>query len=298
MYGMVPEYLSSLGAKVVVSPNLSAQDLKDADVVAFFFPNKDWEPGQVQRIQQFVRDGGSMLVLGEHTTHEGKGPVIGDRADTRFNDLLESTSMYVPFDSATFEIGGWLQSYEQMAHPTYLGLRDDRNQLGVVIGASVKAKFPAEPFIVGRWGFNDPGDDGSSAAMMGNHRYDPGERLGDILLAAEQRVGKGKVVVFGDTSGFTNGITYGAHVFTARFWAYLADGRSTAHPLWRQILGLLAIAGLCGVILIRPAERTIAAAPLAMAAPLTMCVSVSNGASEKIPDGRRKTPNNMAYITT
>src|SRR5207249_8850381 len=57
-------------------------------------------------------------------------------------------------------------SYEQISHPTYLGLRDDRNQLGVVIGASVNAKFPAEPYIVGRWGYNDPGDDGSSAAMM------------------------------------------------------------------------------------------------------------------------------------
>jgi hypothetical protein len=295
---MIPPYLESLGAKVVVSPDLSDRDLKDAHVVAFFFPNKDWESGQLERVQKFVQDGGSMLVLGEHTTYEGKGPVIGDRAETRFNDLLKETSMYIPFDSATFEIGGWLQSYEQMSHPTYLGMRDDRNQLGVVIGASVRARFPAEPMIVGRFGYNDPGDDGSSAAMMGNHRYDPGDRLGDILLAAEQRVGKGRVVAFGDTSGFTNGITYGAHVFTSRFWANLADSKNTAHPLWRQILGLLALVGLAATVLLRPAERTIAAAALAMAASLTMCISISQAASEQLPDGRLAKPNNLAYITT
>src|SRR5258706_10126946 len=286
MYGLVPDYLRSLGANVVVSPELSAEDLKGASVVGFFFPNKDWEPGQVQRVRKFVEDGGSMLVLGEHTTHEGNKPVYGDRANSRFNDLLEGTAMYVPFNSATFEIGGWLQSYEQISHPTYLGLREDRNQLGVVIGASVNAKFPAEPYIVGRWGYNDPGDDGSSAAMMGNHRYDPGERLGDILLAAEQKIGKGKIVAFGDTSGFTNGITYGAHVFTSRFWANMSDNQSTGHPLWRQILGLMAVVGLAGVILIRPAERTIAAAALAMAASLTMCITISSAAAEQIPDGR------------
>ena len=34
-----------------------------------------------------------MLVLGEHTTHEGNKPVYGDRANSRFNDLLEGTAM-------------------------------------------------------------------------------------------------------------------------------------------------------------------------------------------------------------
>ncbi|HEV8292477.1 MAG TPA: hypothetical protein VGP94_11160, partial [Tepidisphaeraceae bacterium] len=73
---------------------------------------------------------------------------------------------------------------------------------------------------------------------------------------------------------------------------------STAHPIWRQILGLVAAVGLAGVVLIRPAERAIAAAALAMAASLTMCISISKATSEQLPDGRLKTPNNLAYITT
>jgi len=84
MYGMVPDYLRSLGATVVVSPNLSAEDLNGANVVAFFFPNKDWESGQLERVRNFVENGGSMLILGEHTTHEVLHPVAIqlDRTDS------------------------------------------------------------------------------------------------------------------------------------------------------------------------------------------------------------------------
>ena len=50
-----------------------------------------------------------------------------------------------------------------------------------------------------------------------------GERLGDVLLAAEQRWGRGRIVVFGDTSGFTNGILYGSHPYVAALMAALCD---------------------------------------------------------------------------
>src|SRR5205814_1376159 len=117
-----------------------------------------------------------------------------------FNDLLTGTAMRIKFDSAIFQVGGWLQSYEALAHPTQEGIGDDRNSFGVVTGASVGTHWPARPVLVGRWGFNDPGDEGSSVAMMGNHQYDAGERLGDVILVSEQPVGQGKIVVFGDTS--------------------------------------------------------------------------------------------------
>src|SRR5438132_1370680 len=65
----------------------------------------------------------------------------------------------------------------------------------------------------------------------------------------------------------------------------MADDQSTGHPLWRQVLGLLTVVGLAVVILIRPAERTIAATAFAMAASLTMCITISSSAAEQIPDG-------------
>src|SRR5260370_16509 len=84
--------------------------------------------------------------------------------------------------------------------------RDHRTPLGVGVGDRVRPQWPARPLLTRRGGWNAPGDEGRSAAMMGNHHSDAGERLGDIVLISEQPIGKGKVVVFGDTSGFTNNI--------------------------------------------------------------------------------------------
>ncbi len=51
-----------------------------------------------------------------------------------------------------------------MIHPTTVGIPDDRNQLGIVIGASLQAGRRARPIAVGRWGWSDLGDEGSSRA--------------------------------------------------------------------------------------------------------------------------------------
>src|SRR6185503_3601586 len=129
MYGMLPQFLQNYGATCVVSPDLSETDLRDANLVVLIFPNKPWMDGQLERIWKFVRAGGSLLVLGEHTVEEKEG-------GSRFNDVLQPTAMRVAFDSAMFEVGGWLESYEALSHPATAGLGDHRNEFGVVIGAS------------------------------------------------------------------------------------------------------------------------------------------------------------------
>jgi hypothetical protein len=95
-------------------------------------------------------------------------------------------------------------------------------------------------------GLTDDGD--RHAAMMGNDRYDAGEKLGDLLLAAEQPVGKGRIIAFGDTSGMTNAINVSSYVFTTRLLAYLAGdsrpGISGATESWPCCVGALLI-GLC-----------------------------------------------------
>ena len=63
----------------------------------------------------------------------------------------------------------------------------------------------ARPVIVARHGFSDRGNQNNAdRAFLGNRRYDRGERLGDIVLAADAKQGQGAVLVFGDTSPFQN----------------------------------------------------------------------------------------------
>jgi hypothetical protein len=289
MYGMLPVFLESLGARSAISKDLSEEDLRDADALVLIFPDRPWAEGQLNRIWGFVRRGGSLLVLGEHTTRDRDG-------SSRFNEVLGPTSMRVAFDCAQFAVGGWLQSYEAMIHPTTVGIPDDRNQLGIVIGASLRAGWRARPIAVGRWGWSDLGDEGSSRAMIGNERYDSGEKLGDLLLAAEQPVGKGKIVAFGDTSSFTNGINVSSHIFTSRLFAYLASGSARAHALGRQLLGLLLGAAILGLLIRWPNERTIVLLALGLAGSFFVTAAATSHAWESFPDGRLKSPNNLAYI--
>ncbi|HUT76761.1 MAG TPA: hypothetical protein VM285_03690, partial [Polyangia bacterium] len=210
--------------------------------------------------------------------------------ESRFNEALGPTAMRVRFDSATFAVGGWLQTYEALAHPTTAGIGDTRNEFGVVIGASVRARWPARPFLVGRYGWADPGDATAGASMMGNHLYDPGEKLGDLVLAAEQPVGRGKVIVFGDTSGMTNGLTMGCHRYTSRLLTYLAAQSDTPLDAWRQLVGLLAAAALVGLLIARPNFWAVAAAAIVMASTLAACTEASYRAWNVLPDRGRITP--------
>lgn len=291
MYGMLPTYIESLGAECLVSPELSEADLHGADALILIYPNNPWKDGQLERILDFVRRGGTLLVLGEHTVREEGG-------GARFNDVLEAgnLAMRVRFDSATFAVGGWLNSYETVAHPTTAGLADDRNLFGSVIGASVAARWPARPWLIGRWGWADPGDPGAGTSMMGNHRYDPGEKLGDLVLAAEQPLGRGRVVVFGDTSAMTNGLTIGCHPYTSRLLAYLVAPGSTPHAMWRQAAGIVAALLLAGWILGQPAEGRLALIAAAAAVSLAASTSLTAHAWKVLPDGRVKSPNKLAYI--
>ena len=66
-------------------------------------------------------------------------------------------------------------------------------------------------------------------------------RIGHAALTAATEVparadaqdairGRGKIVVFGDPSGLTNGLTIGCHEYTSRLYAYLTDGSRGALP--------------------------------------------------------------------
>lgn len=179
-----------------------------------------------------------------------------------------------------------------------MGVPDDRNQFGVVIGASLVTSWPARPLLVGRWGWSDMGDEGSGRAMMGNGVYDSGEKLGDLILADEQPLGKGCVIAFGDTSGLTNGINVSSHVFTLRLFGYLAGGRANTHPLWRQLFGILVCGVLVGLLSRNTGEGRLILVTLCLAGSLAVCTSISRSANEILPDGRYKSPNNLAYIDT
>ncbi len=289
------------------------KELVKNDKFVSFAGDDDWDDakGQLERINEFVEGGKTLLVFGEHTTIVKKGarggraaPVasVGEVLEwahtpswmrtwfaySAFNEVLMPTEMRVVFDSATFEVGGWLQSYEALSHPATTGLPDDYNEFGVVIGASMRLEWPARPLLIGRWGWGDPGDPAAGSSMMGNHRYDPGERMGDIILAGEQQVGKGRVIAFGDTSSITNGISTGAYKFTSRLMSYAAGASGGPQDTWRGVLGLLAAVALAAILLWRPSPQILIAPAIVFAVSLAVCTGITYRAGTLLPDGRGK----------
>jgi hypothetical protein len=117
-------------------------------------------------------------------------------------------------------------------------------------------------------------------------------------------MGKGRIITFGDTSSLTNGINVGSHVFTSRLFGYLAgDSRETplrgspnAHPIWRQLLGILGCGLLLGLLAWRPGQWPVVLVALGFAGSLAVSTVISRSAGEVLPDGCCKSPNNLAYI--
>ncbi|MCE9613124.1 MAG: hypothetical protein K8T26_02540 [Lentisphaerae bacterium] len=288
MYGLLPHFLRSLGATPLVSKDLSAADLAGAEVLVLIFPDKPWQPAQLERIWDFVRRGGSLWVLGEHTVEEAAG-------GSRFNDVLGPTGIRVKFDSAEFAVGGWLDSYDIFAHPATIGVPDTRNQFGLVIGASLDTRWPAHPVLAGRWGWSDWGDR-SKSSMMGNGRYNAGEQLGDVVLAAEQKLGRGRVVVFGDTSTLSNGINMGSYGFTARLLAALAN--HTGGPLDgpRATLTLLLACAMLVLLARVRCARSLALALLLLGLARMAGAWITGRTLENIPQSGRDPDYGLAYV--
>ena len=109
-----------------------------------------------------------------------------------------------------------------MSHPATAGIDDLRNRFGFQLGSSIRTRWPARPVLVGRWGWSDPGSD---AVVTGGSYYNAGEQLGDLVLAAEQPFGQGRVFVLGDTSPLQNDMLANAYPFVGRLLGTWPIGR-------------------------------------------------------------------------
>ena len=293
LYSMLPRFVESLGGRFVVSPELSEQDLAAADVLLLLHPDKPWPEERLERVWEFVRGGGSLLLVAEPQIHE-------DDSNSSFNDVLEPTAMRVRYDTAVSATGrtisrrgSWENSLEPSAHPAAAGIGDRRNRFGVLLASSICIGWPACPVLVGRFGYSEPGSDALATLEF---QYDRGEKLGDLVLAAEQPMGRGRIVVLADALSLHDEVSANAYTFTGRLLGYLANKPAGPQAWWRQLLGFLAIAGLIGLLAWRADASVVAAGAGLLAVSLVCCTATSNWASRVLPDGRDHSPNNLAYI--
>jgi hypothetical protein len=181
------------------------ESLKDADVFMTANLNEPFSSEDIESIKSFVRSGGGLFIFGEHTNMMAD-PVDFQSGYHYLNDVLEGTGITVNTDTAEWTHNHWQTSVMFFPHPVGKGLTPADVHTGSV-GASLSITGSAQPVMVGRYAFSD-NPNPLEPGFLGNRDYDPGELLGDIVLAASGTYGKGKVLVFGDTSyGFNEALT-------------------------------------------------------------------------------------------
>jgi hypothetical protein len=238
-FGLWPDYLAAFGYEARIGA-LTAENLDGAQAVVLINLPQNLNDGEKERLLTFVENGGGLIIWGEHT---GVGRI---REPT--NDLLArlpGRPLRLRFDSAVPVRQGWAEGLALLPHPAAYGVEDPVD-LVIAVGASVETNLPARPIVVGRVGHSDRGDVTNQARnYVGDMRYNPNERLGDVVLAAEVKHGRGRIVLVGDTTplGSVNLMT------TMPFHARLLDWLTAEHQgIWESILrnGWLAALFLAG----------------------------------------------------
>ncbi len=238
-FGMLPEYMRLLGHKTEIGDtNLQSLSLSRCDMLVIINPLHDWPPEDCSKVEEFVRSGGALLVLGDHTDFLGSQACL--------NRILEFTGIRFNFDSGYPFRKSWRDCISMGQDAITATIRDEV-QLQISIGATLQVKAPAQPVVRGTYGFGDLGNyANTNGANLGNYTFELGETLGDVVLVAAERHGKGRVLVFGDTSSLQNlALARSFYPFTQRCLGWLlGPSVITLAGVWLLPLGVIA-AFLC-----------------------------------------------------
>ncbi len=273
MFGRLPGFLEAQGYEGGRVPRpVTADTLSGARALVVINLMKAFSPEEKQAIWDFVRRGGSLLVLGDHT---GVGGIREP-----FNDLLGPVNIEFEFDSATFWAQGWRDALELMPHAVNRHIIDSED-IQIWVGASLAIRPPARPVIVGKYGYSDIGNETNvERSYLGDRRHNPGEKIGDLVLVAEARHGAGRVLAFGDTSPFQNGALVSSWAFVQRVFMWLT-GSPRRFPAWVKV-GLVA-GGLALLAFACRGRRPGAYACIALAAGVGLAAETTTRLSEPPP---------------
>lgn len=166
----------------------------DADLLIIKTPVKFYSQEEKRVIENFVRSGGVLLVIGDHTNLFGHAMVI--------NDLLDWTGLRLNSDAAISLATRHydFKPYWWNRHHILHGINSIEFQTSATISASTPYVFP---FIVGNQIVAEEADY-SNDRFFGELTPDVSDRQPPLVLGAYSYVGDGKVILFGDSTIWSN----------------------------------------------------------------------------------------------
>lgn len=259
MFGLLPVYSRANGFEFEILDEdiVTQEDLSNTQLLILINSPKEWSTAEKSDVKAFVERGGSLLVLGDHTDVFGlmKG----------FNSLTADFGIRFRFDSAYHCRKGWRGCC--FSAPDTVTSQWDMDDAGVAIGASLELKGSARPLLIGRYSHSDIGlAQNKIGSFLGNYSLDDGEQLGDLPLVALANHGKGRVVVWGDTSPFQGSGTFSFSKTVGPLFQLLSrKAQALEWPQTRRITAVALVSMLVlGLLLQGGAEWSIAAISLAL----------------------------------
>ncbi|MDR2904053.1 MAG: DUF4350 domain-containing protein, partial [Clostridiales bacterium] len=225
MFGVLPHYLNQNGYQCKISEKIDSTLLSETDVLVVFNPMRSPDDAELSDITRFVENGGSVLAVGDHTGQE--------QVRLPLNKILTPATIAFNFDSAVPFKSLWGEDYRLRQSSVFSSTGGRAVQM--VVGASLDLGFRAKPLVIGKEGFSDQGDINNTAdGYLGDMLFNRGERIGDLPLAAEAAFGKGKYMVFGDTTPFQNTVIPYSYPFVDHIFAYLSDNGKQSDTVWEN----------------------------------------------------------------
>jgi hypothetical protein len=255
MFGILRQYLKAKGHRVDTG-KITDKSLDKVKCLVLINLNRTFTPKEVARVWHFVDQGGSLLVLGDHTGRE--------HIRMPFNALLKRINIAFNFDSAVPLIEAWARSLAIRPHDITRDIHDE-NDLQIGIGASLKIGYRAAPIIIGQRAFGDRGDLAArQKGFLGDLQFTSSEKLGDLVLMAATRYGRGKVLVCGDTAPFQNSSLVLSAGFVDRVFDWLGTTKDVGYVRNEIIFKLLLTLGLLSWLYHRSGSHLVANALYAL----------------------------------
>jgi hypothetical protein len=196
LFGEWPHVLERAGYPVLRVMVLDQATLDRVRLLILPSVTRDWRQGEAERVGAWVRKGGRLLVVGEHTNLNGCQDVL--------NPVLQPFGLALNFDTTNGLLGDGLHGVITTLDPIGRVL-DDTPSLPYNRGASISVYPPAYPILVGQFWHSDFGDRlARERANLSDYRLSARDRVGDLVMMASATPGRGRVLLVGDSTPFVN----------------------------------------------------------------------------------------------
>jgi hypothetical protein len=198
-YYCLAQYLGHYYEVKVSEDSLSAAVLDSTDVLVIKTPTAPFTTDEIEAVTGFVKSGGGLLLIGDHTNLFGMSAYL--------NAIAARFGMRFRFDD-TFDLQTTgLSTFRRPRCWFHPAIRDLKI-FGFLTSCSIEGGWGVQPVIVGS-GLGSEDADYGHPNFFGDIAYDLRDRFGLFLQAGARRWGRGRVLLFTDSTCFSNFCMFG-----------------------------------------------------------------------------------------